>query len=426
MNKTKKIINGIEVNYLPAEKYKHQMIVVSFISRANPKTYNERNIVLNILENHNRIYKTDDQFYWQLNMLYGASFRSDVSVIGDKVSSNFYMKIINDKYLDKEESLIEQAFDFLHNVIYKPKLYKSLITKKAVEESLKELEELFSSIQQDKATKAFYNFVELMSDSNYPVLFPSKTYFDLINQETISNEYLKMVKDDYIKIFVAGDFDHNRVDQLIESKFKNYHGRNNLNTYTLSRDTEIPKTVTVINEFDEVSVARINLGYRINVELDSHDYETVQLLNVIIGGYSQSKLFLEIREKQQLVYSIYSSYAHDLSLLYITLETEFKEKDIAIKETQTVIKDIQKGNISQEIIDQAKAYFIKVFRSSMDKLNGLLVLNMNSDFKTNHFFDLDKQINKISLITKEDLIRVSNNLSLDTIYCFTKEGDPIE
>lgn len=421
---SKKTINGIDVIYLPAKKYKHLMLGFSYISKANPKTYNERNILLNVLENHNQVFKTDDKLYWQLDMLYGANFKSNVGITGDKVANNFSMKIINEKYLQNSEDLLEKAFDFLYTIVYKPKMHKGLLTKKAVNDSIKELGQVFNTIQQDKSTKAFYNFIDLVSDKDYPVLFPNKTYLDSITQGSITQEYKKMIQDDALKIFVAGDFDHQRMDDLITSKFKGYHKKIDNHIYKMDRLCPMPFEVRDIVEYDkEVSVSRIYLAYRINVNYGTHDYEVLQLLNIILGGSSQSKLFSEIREKQQLVYSIYSSYFHELSILLINLETEANSEEKAIQETQKVLSRIQEGHISEEEIDLAKAYLIKNYRSSLDKLSGMMFLNMISHLKNKEFFNLNKQIEAINKINKNDLVRISKKLMPDLVYRFLKAGD---
>ena len=58
----------------------------------------------------------------------------------------------------------------------------------------------------------------------------------------------------------------------------------------------------------DVTQGKLCLGFTTPVTLQSQDCTAMQLLNQVYGGGMTSKLFLNVREKQSLCYSISSGY----------------------------------------------------------------------------------------------------------------------
>jgi predicted Zn-dependent peptidase len=424
MKLKKKIINGIEVIYIPVKKYKHMMLAINFFSEADAQTFNERNMVLDLLENHNYKFKTSDQLNLHLDMLYGARLKSFVFNKGDLMANNFNLKFVNKKYLNDEENLIESAFLFLKDLIYNPKTYRQLLTQKATDEVVQEAYELLQTLSQDKASKAYFHYMKSISNQEKNTLiFPNKEYLKQITNHSITKVYQSLIQKDLMKIYVIGDIDELELDKVIEDTFSDRKDSISIDHISLSHDYNPRETPQEIIEYDDVSISRIFLGYRLPITNNKRDLEIMILLNIIIGGYSQSKLFTVIREKMQLVYYIYSMYDHNNSLLTINFELAPKDENKAIEGVKEIISDVRIGRITKEEIALAKNYLIKYYKSSADSLSGLLQLNILSDMDKEDGFVLEDKINSIMTISKEELTEVANRLFLDTVFRFIKKDD---
>ncbi len=422
MDIKKKWIQGIEVNYLKATKYKHMMIVFSYYSKNDYAHFNELNILPSLLEENNLIYKTTDQLNIELDKLYGASFFSGVYQRGDLLSNQFFLKLINEKYIEDGEGLIESAFSLMHTIIYKPKMYRNLLTKQSVKEKIKETYEALDTIKQDKATLAYFNFIKKIAGEYLPVIFPLENNIDQMSQVTMTETYQQMIQNDYLKIYVIGDFNESLFDQVIEKTFVNDTLKQEMPVFKLNYASEFDGLVHEWSDMDDVSISRVYLGYHINLDRNTFEADVMDILSRIIGGDAQSKLFMSIREEMQLVYMIYSSYLYDINTFMIHFETEPKDENQAIEKTKEIVLSVKNGDISDEEIEKAKLSAVKSYKSVYDSLYGVLKLNMSEDIMSQRTFNIDERINSIMAVTKENLIALANKMNLNHVYRFVK-GD---
>lgn len=420
-----KTIKGIEVNYIRVKKHKHIIVAYSFISLYDNDTFNERNMLNDILENNMKKFPTKTKVNLHLDMLYGAMFKSDIYSRGNILANNFYLKFINKKYLKDRINLTKSAFSFLNELVFNPKKYNNYLTQKAINNQLEEAKDILKTYEQDKPTHAYINFKKtiLKNEKSRIKLFPIAEKLNDINKHSITKTYNEMVNLDQLKIYVIGDFDFFEIDNLIEKNFKQRINNNIINKAKFNLPLSKTENVNEITEVDDLSISRIYLGYKLNINFNSQDYYAMIILNIIIGGYSSSKLFSIIREKLNLVYYIYSNYNHDSGIFYINFECEPFDEDKAIKEINQVIADIKIGKINDIEIKRAKKYLKKQFKSRADSLSGLLNLYILTDIEINQQFDLQTIIDNYLKITKDDLVKTARLLKLDTLYRYTKKDE---
>jgi len=418
----KTFVHGIEVNHLPSKDYKHMMIVFSYYSKLDPKTYNERNMIPTLLENHNRIYDSSDVLNTHLDMLYGASFNTSVFQRGHLFSNQFYLKFINQKYIDGED-LLSSAFEFLYHIIYQPKIYGGKITKKAVKQKISETKELLNTLKQDKATLAYFNFLKHVSDKETATFYPNERYLDQVTQSSLTDVYQQMINEDYLKIYILGEYNVDKVHQKIKNLFPKKRPQTWPN-YDLNRYMPYPETVRDLKETDmDVSIARTYVGYQLELELDDRTNVAIDLLNRIIGGYSQSKLFTSIREDLHLVYYIYSSYLSEINLFMIHFESDEEDIDTAIQKIHETIHSMQSGQILETELQRAQLNLIKNYKSMCHHLIGTMKLNMSADVTMNEGFNLEEKIQMIMSMTQEDLMAIAKKMKHIMTYRYVKEGD---
>ena len=146
-------------------------------------------------------------------------------------------------------------------------------------------------------------------------------------------------------------------------------------------------------------------------------------MNNIFGGFDQSKLFMEIREKQNLSYYVDSNYQPEENLVTVSLSTAKSNEDIAIEKVKDILDEIKVGDFSDELFNQAKDNCVNSLESLVDSQSRYLLQHIKSYHLTGERYDLENRISLYSSITKEDVIRAANTLILDTVYLYTKRGD---
>jgi len=116
-------------------------------------------------------------------------------------------------------------------------------------------------------------------------------------------------------ISLAGNLDHDGVVGQLARELASWEGKPTP-TFLLARDA--PPGPSLRLEFKETEQAHLCVGLR-GLSLSDPDRFRLRVLNVILGEGMSSRLFLEIREKRGLAYSVgsYTSYLRDTGALVL-------------------------------------------------------------------------------------------------------------
>ena len=129
---------------------------------------------------------------------------------------------------------------------------------------------------------------------------------DTFSKEDVINAYNKIITEGEKVLSIVGDVDFEKAQDLLNENIGDIENTNvkgrNIPTPTLNTG----KTVEIIKS--DVQQAQIIQGWLFPT-FDSKDYPAIVLLNVILGSAGlSSRLFLELRDKKGLAYTVRSSY----------------------------------------------------------------------------------------------------------------------
>jgi predicted Zn-dependent peptidase len=149
--------------------------------------------------------------------------------------------------------------------------------------------------------------------------------------------------------------------------------------------------------------------------MDEDKYYPLVVGCSVLGGGPHSKMFENIREKESLCYYIYSSVEKYKAILFISSGIEIKNYDKTLELINEQINSLKNLDITDEELENSKMAMINSMKSVNDNIGGL------SDFyfaqsmaKTNS--TIEKMIENISKVTKEEIAKVACEIELDTIY----------
>ncbi|PKK95295.1 MAG: hypothetical protein CVV60_02060 [Tenericutes bacterium HGW-Tenericutes-5] len=417
----KREIDSLNVYYMPNKKFKTIDMAFVFTNKFDPKEINERNFLTEILMETTSKYNNQEKLSLACDNLYGLDKTSNYHNVGNMSITTFMARTINDKFVD-ESDVFSASLDLLLEIIFKPKLFNGLIPKKGVEELKEQTEELLLSIKQNKNAYTYYQFMHEYTRNNRDTIaiFPEKRYFDDISSITVTNIYKKMIEEDCLQIFIAGDFDHDKMDELIKTKMSFYKAKTNLD-YGFQNQFISDNKLNEVTEKESTGQSRIFIGYNLGFDVTKKNASLMTLFDEIFGGYEKSKLFSNIREKLQLSYYVYSRYNEDNNLFFVNLETSKQNLKQALEAVEKELKACQMGEISDELFIQAKTNLTKRLEIAMDSQTKLLLHNIIEYLKYGSAFDLENKIKTIQEITKEEIVSLIKNITVDTIYIYTNE-----
>lgn len=165
----------------------------------------------------------------------------------------------------------------------------------------------------------------------------------------------------------------------------------------------------------EAKDATIYLGNTI-FPISSPDYFPFIVLNQVIGGTSNSRLFMHLRESKGYAYYAFSEvqFFESCGVFFIRARVRSEVIGKALPEILEEIERVTKAQIPSQEIEQAKSYLIGNFPLSVDtidKLSHKISEIQAFDLGTSHWEDYQENIMRI---TSEMVSRMGRKYSLNT------------
>ena len=102
------------------------------------------------------------------------------------------------------------------------------------------------------------------------------------------------------------------------------------------------------------------------------DYYAFQVFNGIFGGFSHSKLFINVREKASLAYYVASRLESHKGLMLVMSGIDNKNYDQAVSIIKEQMKAMTAGDFSEEKIEQTKAVIKNQLLETIDTSRGMV------------------------------------------------------
>ena len=174
-------------------------------------------------------------------------------------------------------------------------------------------------------------------------------------------------------------------------------------------------------EKQNVQQAKLHIGYRTYVSFKDDDYFALQVFNGIFGGFPNSKLFINVREKNSLAYYAASRMESHKGLLFvfsgIAPEDFEKARDI-IREQLVAMKN---GDFTEENLQETKDLIINQIKETIDNSQGMIEI-LYQQVVGEKEMTLGELLNGINAVTKEQVMKVADKIEEDTVYLLTNEG----
>ncbi|QJC92498.1 zinc protease [Bacillus velezensis] len=193
-----------------------------------------------------------------------------------------------------------------------------------------------------------------------------------------------------------------------------------LQPFERSAANEQPDPKEVIDE-EDVKQGKLNIGFRTNTTYTDPDYPALQVFNGLFGGFSHSKLFINVREKASLAYYAASRVESFKGLLMVMSGIEVKNYKQAVTIIEEQFQAMQNGDFSEDDIAQTKAVIKNQVLETIDTAYGLAEF-LYQQASAQVEIPIEKFLDNIEKVTKEDIINVGKNIKLDTTYFLKGTG----
>ena len=353
----------------------------------------------------------------KLSYLYGASLSSGFMKIGDAQALTFSISGIDDRYALDGDVISKELSDLLCDVLFDPFVKNGEFDHTECEQERRQLIDMIDSEFNEKRVYAKNKALSLMCENE---AFGVKRYGDResVNAATPADLYKawqNMLSFARFEIIYVGDSDSSVAFDVFNKRFNEIDRKPCKLVTDVIKDA---KEVKVGNEDMELSQSKMILGFRTAVAEPNLDTMAARLMCAVLGGTAHSKLFCNVREKLSLCYYCSSSYIRQKGIMLIESGVERDNIEKAKEAILGEIKAMQNGDITDEEIKAAKLSMANAFYSSCDTVGGINghYLSQMLDSK---IMSPQECVDKLNAVTKEDVIRCANMLTLDTVFTLT-------
>ncbi len=354
-----------------------------------------------------------------LDELYGASISPLVRRVGDYQTTGLYCGFMDDRFALPGDQVLEPMLRFLEEVLLDSPLENGAFLPAFVESEKKNLIATIESERNDKRAYSMSRLLRILCREDtfgVPRLGEAEDVTK-ITAESLFNHYQTILKTSPIEIFYVGSAQIQTVAEALLPLLN----RLERNAAPLEPQTPFhPCEKSDVVETMDVTQGKLCMGFVTPILNRSREFAAMQLLNVIYGSGMTSKLFMNVREKMSLCYSIGSGYYGTKGILVVSAGIDFDKEQLTREEVLRQLNLCREGGISQQELRSAKEALLSSLRSTHDS-PGAIEGYYATAALSGLIFSHDAYMEAVENATVEDVVACANSLELHTTY-FLKGG----
>jgi predicted Zn-dependent peptidase len=307
----------------------------------------------------------------------------------------------NTKVLDEHVPI---AFDVLSDLVLNPLFLDEDIEK----EKGVILEEL--KMEADNPEYVVHEIFSSNFWKDHPLGKPilgTKENIKRFNRDQIRNHFDRVYAPGNIVITAAGNLDHEQLVRLAEQQFSALSG----NGVPPAQAPPVPHARMVFR--NKASLEQVHVYMGVPAYPLPHDARFIcYVLNTILGGGMSSRLFQNIREKQGLVYSVYSelSMYRDTGCLAICAATSVESARKVVTTVMDELRQIREEPVSAEELRRAKDHLKGSFMLGLESTSSRMGNLARQELYFGRFFTLDEMLESIEAVKAEQVQAVAREL----------------
>lgn len=408
------ITKGVHLHFIQSEKFKTNKIKVRFSAPMSEKTIAGRVLTASMLETSNALYPTSQSFREKLANLYGANFSTSLSRRGLVHYLDINLSFVRDQFLSRKNVLTDEMLEFLKASLFSPLSKGNAFDAKTFEiEKKNVLTDLEAEIENH-----FYHAHRKLNDLFYDLSemrIPRVGTVELVEKETAESSFAtfqQMLKEDQIDFFFIGNFN----EIAVRDKIQDFHFAEREQPLELMYQQNYSNVTRENLEQREVHQSIIELAYHFSVQYGDSEHLPLIVLNGLLGGFAHSKLFVNVREKESLAYTISSNFDifSGLMRIYAGIDRANRTKTIALINRQ--ILDLKRGNFTDDELEQTKKMLKNSILLAQDRQNTLIERAYMSAVLGKKFLSLEAWLESLENVRKNEVIKAAQQLKLQAIY----------
>ncbi len=350
----------------------------------------------------------------ELDRLYGAALHGEASRMGERQLVQFQAEWVRDAIAGAP--LRERMGALLAEYLRDPATDADGGLRAAViaQERKNQADEA-AAVFDDKARYARHRLLEVMCKGE-PFARPSigrEEEIRALRTEDVRAAYEDLLARAPADLFLVGDL--SAAEAKAFAKGLGLDRRPRTRAPRPTRTGKAPTRVRTVVEKQKVGQAKLAMGFRTSVRLESPLYPALALMNALYGGTPVGKLFKKVREQASLCYSVHSATERTKGLVLVQAGIDAKNYARARGLILEQLDDLRAGRVGAEEQRLTRGVMLSSVRGMRDSPGAII------DFGLERAIlglpaDLDGLLRGLRRVTIRDVARAARTVELDTVY----------
>ena len=407
-----KLAEGVYLTCLPARKFKTSLLSAQFVTPLRRETASAYALLPAVLRRGTVSCPDMGSLSARLDQLYGARIEYTVRKKGENQCVGFVASLIDDSFAPSGEKLLEPVADLLGELICDPVTERGRFVPAYFESEKTNLLDAIRSIINDKREYADSRLLQTMcADEPYGVpRLGDEAGAERIQPKRLYALYQELIATARLEIFYSGSAPRERVEHAMLSALSALP-RDQVRDIALFQPHPPRPEVLRVEEALDVTQGKLGMGFACG----SDDYAAMMLGNTLFGGSSNSKLFLNVREKLSLCYYASSLYHRQKRVITVSSGIEFADFQRAYDEILAQLEAVKNGDLEDWELEGARSTLLNAY-ASMDDSQGKLENFYLGQAATGQSETPEELAEQVRQVTEERVRAAMETVRLDTVY----------
>jgi len=425
----RELLPGIRLTALQTNKFKTSMLAFTFIEPLSAKTAAENALLPAVLRRGCQRYPDMISMAAALDDLYGGAIEPMVRKKGETQCIGFVGSFLDDCYIPEESNVLESAIELMAQLLLRPAGEPGSFVSDYLESEKQNLASRIRSRINDKQQYAVYRLTSKMcAGEAYGVdKLGEVEEVEAITQEGLWARYQALLSETPIQLFYCGAAPIERVEASMKAAFSSLpQGQRTAKTANVSTLPTTQEETRYFKEQMDVTQGKLVMGFRLDAPyIEPAAAVALLVFNAIYGGSTNSKLFLNVRERLSLCYYANSMTDKHKGILLVSSGIAFDQYEKAKDEILAQLDDCRKGHITAEELESARRFVINNLRLTADAQGRLEDFWLGQAVAGSE--DPPSDLEKVAeTVTLEEIQNLAKKLHLDSVYFLQgKEGETL-
>ncbi len=424
IQKYREIANGVKLLCTNSNKFKTNCVKLDFYVPIGDELA-AQTVLSSLLGHTSKSYPTVKAFNAKVEELYGADFDTDIATIGEKIRIRFSVEVVDDRFSLDGKSIIEEAIDFLIDILENPNCENGKFDEKFTQKEIRFALENLEVEKNDKRAYALSRLRQLMcKDEAYGIDREQlEKNMRALNSEKLYVAYQNMLKNATIFVTACGALEETVLAEKISSFVNGIADRTPQKLPTVY--VEKADNIRYFQESMDVNQAKMVIGLRSGMTNANDDYFAFRVMTDIFGGGPYSRLFLNVREKMSLCYYCSARLLREKGIIFVQSGVEEANYEKALNEILNQLEIMKKGEFTEEDFNSSIIALSDAFSGVGDSPVSVCTFNSSQAFD-DEVVSGKEFAEKISAVTREQVIACANRVTVDSVYLLKGEGSSNE